>query len=293
MKQYRIGIIGSENSHARAFAKIFSQEPDFQDMIVTAVYGDEGREKSERVREHFPEAVIVDRPEDMLGSVDAVMITSRDGKYHFPYAKPFLEAGIPMFMDKPFTVDPKDARRMIALAKEKGVPMCGGSSLKRCPDVTELGKLRQSLGEKLITGYLSAPLSPNSPYSGFYFYASHLVEMCLAIFGWDPETVTAAERNGQVTAIFHYPHFDAVCAYTPGCGRYFVQMTASGDVLEAKEIDLAPAYLKEVEEFARMLRTNRMPGGYHQLMIPVFCMNAIEASYKTGRTVAISKEEAL
>ena len=98
MKTYRIGIIGSENSHARAFAKVFAKEPDFQDMKVVAVFGNEGREKSEKVQEYFPEAVIVDRPEEMLGLVDAVMITSRDGKFHYPYAKPFLEAGIPMFI---------------------------------------------------------------------------------------------------------------------------------------------------------------------------------------------------
>lgn len=290
MKTYRIGIIGSENSHARAFAKVFAQEKDFRDMQVVAVYGDEGVEPSQRVREHFPEAVIVDRPEDMLGRVDAVMITSRDGKHHFPYAKAFLEAGIPMFMDKPFTVDPAETREMVALAKKNNVPMCGGSSLKCCPDVVDLGKKRQELGENIITGYASAPLSPGSPYSGFYFYASHLVEMCLEVFGWEPEAVTARQRDGQVTAIFHYAGFDAVCAYTPGCGRYFMQLTGKNDVLEAKEIDLAPAYYLEAEEFVQMLRTGRMPYRYDQLMEPVFCMNAIEESYKTGKTVRIQRK---
>lgn len=290
MKTYRIGIIGSENSHARAFAKVFAQEKDFRDMQVVAVYGDEGVEPSQRVREHFPEAVIVDRPEDMLGRVDAVMITSRDGKHHFPYAKAFLEAGIPMFMDKPFTVDPSETREMVALAKKNNVPMCGGSSLKCCPDVVALGKKRQALGENIITGYASAPLSPNSPYSGFYFYASHLVEMCLEVFGWEPEAVTARQRDGQVTAIFHYVDFDAVCAYTPDCARYFVQLTGKNDVLEAKEIDLAPAYYLEAEEFVQMLRTGRMPYRYDQLMEPVFCMNAIEESYKTGKTVRIQRK---
>lgn len=289
MKTYRIGMIGSENSHARAFAKAFCKEPGFADMQVTAVYGDEGIEKSQRVQEFFPDAVIVETPEQMLGLVDAVMITSRDGVLHYPYAKPFLEAGIPMFVDKPFTVDPDEARALVALAKKNQVRLCGGSSLKCCPDVIGLGKTRQSLGEKLITGYLSAPLSPNSPYSGFYFYASHLVEMCLAVFGWDPEAVTATQRDGQVTAIFHYPNFDAVCAYTPECGRYFVQLTGRGDVMEAVEIDLAPAYYLEVEEFAQMLRTGSMPYSYEQLMTPVFCMNAIEASYKSGKTVRIER----
>ena len=85
MKTYRIGMIGSENSHARAFAKAFCKEPGFADMQVTAVYGDEGIEKSQRVQEFFPDAVIVETPEQMLGLVDAVMITSRDGVLHYPY----------------------------------------------------------------------------------------------------------------------------------------------------------------------------------------------------------------
>ena len=289
MKTYRIGIIGSENSHARAFAKVFANDPDFKDMQVVAVHGDEGVGPSLRVQAHFPEAVIVDKPKEMLGMVDAVMITSRDGKFHFPYAKAFLEAGIPMFMDKPFTVDPGEAKAMLALAKEKGVPLCGGSSLKCCPDIVTLGEIRERRGADVISGFLSAPLSPDSPYSGFYFYASHLVEMCLAVFGWEPEAVTARNRGGQVTAIFHYAGFDAVCAYTPGCGRYFVQLTGNKDILEAKEIDLSPAYRLEAEEFAEMLRTGNMPYRYEQLTEPVFCMHAIEESYKTGKTVRIER----
>lgn len=289
MVKYRIGMIGSENSHARAFAKAFCQEPGFADMQVTAVYGDEGIEKSQRVQEFFPDAVIVETPEQMLGLVDAVMITSRDGVLHYPYAKPFLEAGIPMFVDKPFTVDPDEARALVALAKKNQVRLCGGSSLKCCPDVVKMGNTRQELGETLLTGFTSAPLAPNSPYSGFYFYASHLVELCLAVFGWEPEAVTARNNGGKVTAILHYPMFDAVCAYTPECYRYFVQLTGRGDVLEAVEIDLAPAYYLEAEEFAQMLRTGSMPYSYEQLMEPVFCMNAIEASYKSGKTVRIER----
>jgi hypothetical protein len=148
---------------------------------------------------------------------------------------------------------------------------------------------RQALGENVRTGFASAPLVIDSPYSGFYFYASHLAEICLAVFGWEPEAVTARNNEGQDTAIFHYANFDTVCAYTPGCGHYFVQLTGKKDVLEAKEIDLAPAYRLEAEEFVEMVRSGRMPYGYEQLMEPVFCMNAIEKSYQTGETVRIAR----
>ena len=287
---YRIGLIGTENSHARAFAKVFAQEPDFADMQVTAVYGDEGVEKSEKIREFFPACAIVERPENMLGLVDAVMITSRDGKLHYGYAKPFLEAGIPMFVDKPFTVAGDEAIQLAAEAKKRGIPLCGGSSLKCCPDVLEMAAQRQALGENMRTGFASAPLVIDSPYSGFYFYASHLAEICLAVFGWEPESVTALRKGKCVTAVVHYPGFDAVCSYTDGCGRYFVQLTGAKDVLQAREIDLAPAYRLEAEEFVQMVRTGHMPYTYEQLMMPVFFLNAVQESYETGKTVPIRKE---
>ena len=39
MKTYRIGMVGSENSHALAFANIFKKDPGLQDMQITAIYG--------------------------------------------------------------------------------------------------------------------------------------------------------------------------------------------------------------------------------------------------------------
>ena len=85
---------------------------------------------------------------------------------------------------------------------------------------------------------------------GFYFYASHLVELCLTVFGWEPEAVTARNNGGKVTAILHYPTFDAVCAYTPECNRYFVQLSGRGDVILrwsfAPELEGADAFMQEL-----------------------------------------------
>mgnify|MGYP003291693748 CR=1 FL=1 len=83
-------------AYALAFANIFKKDPRLQDMQITAIYGDEDRAESEKVQALFPDAVIVDKVADMLGKVDAVMITARDGIYHAEFARPFLEEGLPM-----------------------------------------------------------------------------------------------------------------------------------------------------------------------------------------------------
>ncbi|HLO78454.1 MAG TPA: Gfo/Idh/MocA family oxidoreductase [Magnetospirillum sp.] len=46
----------------------------------------------------------VAQPADMLGQVDAVMVLRDDAETHMPFAMPFLEAGLPVFVDKPLTL---------------------------------------------------------------------------------------------------------------------------------------------------------------------------------------------
>ena len=44
---------------------------------------------------------IADSPEDMIGKVDAVILGRDDAENHIEMAKPFIDAGIPLFIDKP------------------------------------------------------------------------------------------------------------------------------------------------------------------------------------------------
>src|SRR5947208_17053350 len=58
---------------------------------------------------------LVDKPADMLGKVDGMLIEAVDGTVHYERAKAFLEAGIPCFIDKPFTCSTVDARKILEL----------------------------------------------------------------------------------------------------------------------------------------------------------------------------------
>ena len=52
--------------------------------------------------------LVVDSLEEMIGKVDAVLLARDDPEQHMAMAKPFLDAGIPIFIDKPLTINPDE-----------------------------------------------------------------------------------------------------------------------------------------------------------------------------------------
>ena len=284
---FKIGIIGSENSHAAAFMNIFQSDPAYSDIKVVGVGGIDA-ECNKKLYEEFKLDFIADKPEDMLGKVDAVMITARDGIYHAPYARPFLDDKLPMFIDKPFTVDQNEAVEFAQEAKKRGVLLTGGSSLKNCYDILMLKNEVQKDRSAVHGGTIIAPLNMNNPYSGFFFYSSHLAEMSLTVFGYDPEEITAFENNGNVTAVCRYKDFDVANLFMNGCYKYFGQVVTK-DRVYSRDVDESLIYKHECDEFVRMLRKSEMPRSYEELVAPVFYLNAIKQSYEKNRTVKIDK----
>jgi len=53
-------------------------------------------------------AHVADKLEDMIGAVDAVLLTRDDPEHHVAMARPFIEAGIPLFIDKPLASSTAD-----------------------------------------------------------------------------------------------------------------------------------------------------------------------------------------
>ena len=291
---YRIGIIGAENSHAMAFSRIFNgYEPAlsgrFPDMRVTAVAG-RYPESNREVYEQCGLELLCDKPEDMLGQVDAVMVTARDGAYHAAFVRPFIEAGIPAFVDKPFTRDPGEALELARLAKSRGVPLTGGSSVKLCAGVTALREAVRAAGDTIRGGDVTAPVSMTNEYGGFWFYAAHLTESCLTIFGPDVEWVWASETPQGVTAVVHYPRFEVTNHFTEGAYHYSAAlMTTTGTRFEPLSID--GIYALECESFARMLREGTMDFSYDEIVRPVFVLDALRRSYLTGERQSVPAVE--
>lgn len=87
---------------------------------------------------------IADRPEEMIGHVDAVILARDDAENHFVMAKPFIDAGIPIFIDKPLAYSEKDLQ-WFASENSKGKFIMSCSSMRYSNEcrtaMTEMGKL--------------------------------------------------------------------------------------------------------------------------------------------------------
>ena len=282
---FRVGIIGSENSHAKAFTDIFNASGKYDDIQVVAIYGEE-EEASQKISETYNVPIM--KPEEMLGKVDAIMVTSRNGKFHPIYARPFIEQGLPAFLDKPIANDSAEAEAIIALAREKGAPVMGGSSTKAVPDTLALKEIADAAKAegKLLGGHVFAPVSMNNAYGNFYFYSSHLAEIMLTIFGYNPIAVQAMKTATGVAGVLEYQDYAVTFSYTEGAYQYGATVLTK-DGPTQRPIDISGCYAAEVSHFVTMLHTGEVPQCDHDIWFPVKVLNAIEKAYTEGGRVVI------
>lgn len=289
----RIGIIGTENSHATHFAKAINlPDPEtgkrkYPGYQVTCLFGPDP-EPAKKVMEVANVPTLLNSAEEMLGQVDAVMATNRWGSKHLEYALPFAEKGIPLFVDKPLTSDVEEAVRLVEAAKENGALLTGGSGCKYAWDVeilkSEAKKLREV--DELLSASLNFAADTESPYDGFYFYAPHLTEMALTIFGTDVKAVQAFESKGGVVAIWRYEDFDVSLHYTRNSKISHATIYGKNQNV-TRQINIDMIYGLEVEKFIGMLDTGVMPHDYSDFVTPVRMMDAILSSLSSGRLVTI------
>jgi predicted dehydrogenase len=123
---------------------------------------------------------IVDTLEDMIGKVDAVILSRDDPEKHLAMAKPFIDAGIPIFIDKPLASTKKDLAYFAGeVAKGKLIMSC--SSLRYSNECRIAKTELKSLGNlELVTAVGK---------KDWIKYGVHLLEGLFALLD-DPKPVS-------------------------------------------------------------------------------------------------------
>ncbi len=288
----KLALLGTENSHARAFTNIICKgHPQlggvpYADIEIVGLCGANPEENLLLQEMTGGKAEISDDPHAWVGKVDAVMCSCRHGALHFPSVKPYIEAGIPCFIDKPITIDPAEAIELVTLAKKHNTPICGGSTCGFVDD-TQCARMRAKKMEKIFGGAVASPVSLKNEYGDFFFYSQHLVQIMTQVFGTDIDSIIAVGREDAATFIARYPNYDVTGHYGTSC---FSATIYEKSRVYHQDIELgADNYLSEFRRFEHMVRTGGMPESYEELIAPVFILNAIYESMQTGKEVKVQK----
>lgn len=117
---------------------------------------------------------VVSRPEEVIGEVDAVIIATDDGFDHARRAQPFIEAALPVFVDKPLATSLEELRRFLAWEKA-GAKILSSSALRYSPQLAACRASLPSLGElRWISGVTSKTWER---------YGIHLLEPMFCLVG--------------------------------------------------------------------------------------------------------------
>jgi hypothetical protein len=208
----RLGLLDFDTSHCVAFTQRFNHSGVPADQFVDGakvVIGCAGESKlsPERIADFTKDMTklgvpLVDKPAEMIGKVDAMLIEAVDGTVHWERSKPFLEAGIPCFIDKPFACSVADAKKIIDLAEKKKVPVFSSSSLRYAPEVVEFVKDPKPGKLHGCTVWSPASLSPiPERNAGLFHYGIHGVEVLYTLMGPGCRRVTCLHDKGADTVV--------------------------------------------------------------------------------------------
>jgi Oxidoreductase family, NAD-binding Rossmann fold len=209
--EIRVGIIGTDTSHVTAFTKLLNDKSDPSHVpgarVVAAFKGGSPDVEASRTRiDRFAAELkekwaveFVNSIEELCEKVDAVLLESVDGRPHLNQVRPVFKAKKRVFIDKPFTASYADAREIVRLSREAGVPFFSSSSLRFVADVQAMKNSSKHGG--LTGAFTFGPenLEPHHP--DLFWYGIHAVEMLYTLLGPGCEELTRVKSENADTVV--------------------------------------------------------------------------------------------
>jgi predicted dehydrogenase len=222
--------------------------------------------------------IVSDIP-SLLAKVDAVLLTSIDGRRHLEQGRAVIAAHKPLFIDKPLASTLEDAREIARLAKDASVPWFSSSSLR-------FGEIGASMHFPDVTGAATWGPGPLEPHHALdlSWYGIHAIELLYTIMGRGCETVQRVStadadvivgqwkngRIGSVRVVRPYSDYGAVV--------YRGRETAVSHPKASAATDYQPL----VAEMVKFFQTGKPPVPNEETLEIFAFMDAAQRSKEQG-----------
>jgi hypothetical protein len=284
----KLGILDFDTSHVVEFTKRLNHKGIAEDQWVNGAevvigYPGESKIMPERIPGYTKEMEklgipLVGKPQEMIGKVDGMFIESQQGGAHWDRARPFIEAGIPCFIDKPFTCSVAEARKIVDLAAKKTVPIFSSSSLRYAPDLVKFTGDAKHVALQGALSYGPAELHEGNP--GLFHYGIHAVEVLYTLMGPGCRRVTCIHEEGAdvVTGQWQDGRLAGVRGIRAGKSDYgFLAFTKSG--VQSVALDTRFIYRELLKKIVEFFETGKAPV---DIGVTIEIVAFIEAAFKSG-----------
>ena len=250
---------------------------------VTHVWTDDPAD-AEHVAKCSLVANVAKQATDVIGEVDAVIVATDKGHEHVARCRPFVEAGLPVFVDKPL-VDNAEDLRVFCDWVAGGAPIMSSSGMRYCKEYMPLRASTNDLGE-LRFACITTPKT-------WERYGIHALEGIYPILG--PGFVSARNTGTIDRNVVHLKHargVDALVIANKDMYGGFGALTLCGTARTAQVAtsDSFYAFKAQLAAFVEYLRTGALPFPFDETVeLMRLVIAGIRSRDENGREVLLSE----
>ena len=249
---------------------------------VTHIWCDD-KDDAEKVAKAAFIPNVMDNAADVIGEVDAVIISTDKGWEHIERAQPFIDAGLPVFIDKPLTDNETHLQQFVNWQKE-GKSIMSTSCMRYAVELQEAKEHLDKIGElRLIT------MTMAKSWERYGIHALEGVYPLLAPEGWESVTNTGT-KNANIVHCKHNSGVDVLLSVIDDMYGAFSCLNLYGTEgkFSIQCIDSFHMFKNQLVSFVDYLKTGKAPFEFSQTIeLMKIIIAGIKSRDKNGETVLL------
>jgi len=221
---------------------------------------------------------------DLIGLVDAVIIATDRGEEHVSRARPFIEAGLPVFIDKPLTDNEADLRQFVRWHKQ-GNAILSTSCMRYSREYADCLAKIAAIGElRLMT------MTVSKSWERYGIHALEGVYPFLKPGGWR-EVANTGTDAANVVHVHHASGVEVVLAAVSDMYGAFgcLNLYGTKGTLAGTFTDTFYAFKAQLEQFIQYLRSGVPPFPFAETIeLTKIIIAGIRSRNESGRKVHLN-----
>lgn len=266
-----LGLVGAKNFHAMSFSQLINgskeeltgkfrwgakyKKQEGMNAVITHIW-DRKQEDAREVAAVCGIQTVAEKMEDMIGKVDGVIISDDITLEHQRMAVPFLQSGIPTFIDKPLAPVLKEAEDLVSTARKYKTPLMSCSALRFAKETENFRAGKDNIG-RILTGF-----AVGREWSGnLIYYGIHALELLYSLVGPGVQSASNSGKRGEdlLCLSYHDGRRFMIAAYEKLKCPFQVSLFGTEGYKTIVVEDSAYYYGRMMKTFIKMVETKIEP----------------------------------